>query len=92
MLWIELKKKVLSTYITLERLLPCVGPHVLIEATFLTEGLVALRTLVWLFLGCSDKKGTQSELMQTQGSNFHAGWYNVDINSAGLKSVQATAE
>lgn len=38
------------THITLERLLSGVGPHVLIQASLLAEGLVALAALVRLLL------------------------------------------
>lgn len=38
------------THITLEGLLSGVGPHVLVQASLLAEGLVALAALVRLFL------------------------------------------
>lgn len=39
-----------DTHITLERFLSCVGPHVLVQSSFLAEGLVALAALIRLLL------------------------------------------
>lgn len=40
----------LYTHIALERFLSCVGPHVLVQSSFLAEGLIALAALIRLLL------------------------------------------
>lgn len=40
----------MDTHVTLERFLSCVGPHVLVQSSFLAEGLVALAALIRLLL------------------------------------------
>lgn len=67
-----------DTYITLERLLPCVGPHVLIQPSFLAEGFVTLAAFIGFLLQQHTdthtrfKEGTSSVSVQQDNTQNNA--------------------
>lgn len=69
---LEVQWSWLDTHITLERFLSRVGPHVLVQSSFLAEGLVALAALIRLLLQATN----------THTPNFKEGIRSVSVQAA----------
>lgn len=60
------------TYITLEGFLSGVGPHVFIQTSLLTEGLVTLTAFIWLLLqGHTDKYTLYRQITSQHTANLY---------------------